>query len=124
MNSDSDNTDIYNEKISKFISNIPNTGYLIEITKCCGYSQFIKVFKKKTLMDMYNDIFYEFDHLDIKSLYVYNKNNEKLIIPRNTTLLNNFILNNPDYFKPVYPIPLLVVYKIYFDDGCRCHLDK
>jgi hypothetical protein len=30
---------------------------------------------------------------------------------------------NSAFFTPVYPLPAVVVYKIYYDDGC-CHLEQ
>ena len=33
--------------------------------------------------------------------------------------IREFILENPAFFKPVYPIPMAIVYKIYFNSGCN-----
>ena len=45
-----------------------------------------------------------------------------LFINDSMLLIKDLILNNPTFFKPVYPLPNKVVYKIYIDDGCS-HAD-
>lgn len=107
--------DEYNIKINNYIKNISTSKYLIELTKCCNYSEFLTVYKKKTLKDLYTDVKYHYDHLNIESLYVLT-NNEKVIIPNNENIiLCDYINNNKNYFIPVYPVPSQIVYKIYLD---------
>lgn len=40
------NQDEYNIKLNSYIKNISTSKYLIELTKCCNYSEFLTVYKK------------------------------------------------------------------------------
>jgi len=107
--------DEYNIKLNSYIKNIPTSKYLIELTKCCNYSEFLTVYKKKSLKDLYTDVKYHYDHLNITNLYIL-INNEKIIIPNNENIiLYDYINNNKNYFIPVYQVPSQIVYKIYLD---------
>ena len=108
--------DEYNTKLNNYIKNISTSKYLIELTKCCNYSEFLTVYKKKSLKDLYTDVKYHYDHLNIISLYILTENNEKIIIPNNENIiLFDYINNNKNYFIPVYQVPSHIVYKIYLD---------
>jgi len=113
--------DEYNIKLNNYIKNISTSKYLIELTKCCNYSEFLTVYKKKSLKDLYTDVKYHYDHLNIISLYILTENNEKIIIPNNENIiLCDYINNNKNYFIPVYSVPSQIVYKIYLDYGNNC----
>ena len=110
-------TTTYTEKLAEYMNIIVNSKYIFEVTKCCGYSEFVAEFKSATLRDLHKSVHAQFFHNDYLELYVTNIN-EKLIIPNDDTLLNTFINNNWDFFRPLYPIPAAVVYKISFNDSC------
>ncbi len=44
----------YNNKFEQLCNGIPNNKYIFEITKLCGYGEFLTVYKKQTLLDLYN----------------------------------------------------------------------
>jgi len=111
--------DQYTAKLAEYTNIVVNSKYIFEVTKCCGYSEFVAEFKSATLQDLHKSVHAQFFHNNYLELYVTNIN-EKLIIPNDDTLLNTFINNNRDFFRPLYPIPATVVYKICFNDSC-CH---
>jgi len=115
-----DNTiDIYHIKINEWINFSLNNQYIFEITKCCGYSAFITTYKDITLTELYINLNYHGSIYNNK-LYVKNsKTNELMPIPNYSNMtIRNFILDNRDYFTPVYPLPLKVVYTIYMGSEC------
>ena len=114
----------YNNQISNMIKRIPDSKYLLEITKCCKYSEFLAINKDKSLASLYKAVSVQF-HQKVVSIYVYNINdpNDRLVIPFDAcTTIRHFISKNSVYFKPLYPLPAEVVYKICYDDG-HCHDD-
>jgi hypothetical protein len=148
-------SNVYNKKINDFLNEIPGRIYVFEITKFCGYSTFIFMYKDETLLDLWSRISHHFSCNDIKGLYIdscLNKNetNDDAINNNNTVCNDNnkccccaiktdkyipvpmsslkkvreFVYENISAesrnLKPVYPIPLPVVYRIYLDDG-HCH---
>uniref|UniRef100_A0A6C0HX68 Uncharacterized protein n=1 Tax=viral metagenome TaxID=1070528 RepID=A0A6C0HX68_9ZZZZ len=114
----------YNTKLQEMVSRIPNSNYILEMTKCCSYSEFLTINKDKSLAHLYKAVSVQF-HQKVDSLYVYNINNpnDKLIIPFDAwTTMRQFISSNSAYFRPTYPLPAQVVYNIWYDDG-HCHDD-
>jgi len=115
--------DEYNFKIEDLVNKIPNNKYIFEITKLCGYGEFLVVYKKQTLLDLYKTVSMQFECKDIKELFFINDStNEKIRIPiTNEITIWNFLFshnNGPvQLIKPKYPVPCKIVYKIYFDDG-------
>jgi len=106
------------------IRRIPDSKYLLEITKCCNYSELLAINKDKSLASLYKAVSVQF-HQKVVSIYVYNINdpNDRLVIPFDAWMtLRQFISKNSVYFKPLYPLPAEVVYKICYDDG-HCHDD-
>ena len=162
-NNSDDEPNIYNKKINDFLNEIPGRIYVFEITKFCGYSTFIFMYKDETLLDLWSRVSHHFSCNDIKGLYIDNclntsnnetndnETNDDTINNNNNTVCNDnnkccccankadkyvpvpmsslkkvreFVYENisPESrnMKPVYPIPLPVVYRIYLDDG-HCH---
>ena len=161
INNNSDlESNVYNKKINEFLNEIPGRIYVFEITKFCGYSTFIFMYKDETLLDLWSRVSHHFSCNDIKGLYIDNylntnnnetNDNDDTINNNNNTVCNDnnkccccanktdkyvpvpmsslkkvreFVYENisPESrnLKPVYPIPLPVVYRIYLDDG-HCH---
>ena len=114
----------YNNKLNTYYNSILNMKYLFEISKCCGYSEIISVYKEHTtLQDLYNNVLCQFQMNSLQNLWIFNNlTGGKLSIPNNNTSLQQYILNNNAFFTPIYPLPAKVVYKLYFDDG-SCHID-
>jgi hypothetical protein len=141
---------IFHGKLNEYIIEAPGRMYIFEITKLCGYSTFIFMYKDETILDLFNRVSHHFGCRDIKGLYIdrclninYSKNNqsqrhnhdchhtklEQLIpIPfSGMTTIREFVFNNtarePRNMEPIYSLPFPVVYRIYFDDGhCHCGL--
>ena len=106
----------YNEKL-QYLTNVNDHKYLFEMTKCCGYSFMLPVFKMNTLAEIYRIMYLELSHLTIHRIYLINVNNEQLEIPNNETTICEFVNVNTTWFTPVYPLPAKVVYRVFFDDG-------
>ena len=152
-------SNVYNKKINEFLTEIPGRIYVFEITKFCGYSTFIFMYKDETLLDLWSRVSHHFSCNDIKGLYIdsclnkiqtnnnetndntinnntvcddnnkccccANKRDKYIPVPMSSLKkVREFVYENisPESrnMKPVYPIPLPVVYRIYLDDG-HCH---
>jgi len=114
--------DEYNSKFEQLCNGIPNNKYMFEITKLCGYGQFLTIFKKQTLLDLYNSISLEFNREIIEIFFLNSITNKKIKIPITSNItIQDFIFTHnsgPELIiKPIYPVPCKVVYKIYYDDG-------
>ena len=114
----------YNEKINHFIGSIPNSRFIIEVSKFCGYSEFVLVFKNQTLLDLYKTISIQFECNDVKGLYVTKSKKYKIPVTDNIRLRDYIYTHQKDLIKPVYPHPLPVVYKFFLDDGHYCIDDE
>jgi len=140
----------FHGKLNEYIIETPGRMYIFEITKLCGYSTFIFMYKDETIFDLFNRVSHHFGCRDIKGLYIdscLNINNSKNDDDKNNqghnhnchhrkieqlipipfsamTTVREFVFNNtakePRNMEPIYPIPYPVVYRIYFDDG-HCH---
>ena len=113
----------FNAKFQQMCNGILNNQYIFEITKLCGHGQFIPIFKRQTLIDIYKIISLHYDCKDIKQLFFINScTNEKIHIPiTHVITIQDFLFSHnsgsSQIIKPIYPIPSTVVYRIYFDDG-------
>ena len=123
----------FHKKLNEYIIESPGRMYIFEVTKLCGYSTFVFMYKDETLLDLYNRISHHFGCQDIKGLYIdshlhkksrtnnnsndkNNNNNssccinkDKLIsVPFSSlTSVKDFIFNNtakePRNLAPIYP---------------------
>lgn len=118
-NSKLDDATIYNTKLTYYISSIANSRFIIEVTKFCGYSEFVVIYKNQSLLDLYKIISLQFECNDIKGLYLTNNTCYRVPMTENITI-RNFIMKSNNIIKPVYNLPLPVVYKFYLDDGHCC----
>ena len=121
-------SNLFQDKLSQFIKQIGNTQYIIELQKCCGYSEFLLVYKEQSLADLHNIVAcHTMCRLEnIRALFVLSSEGEKIHIPpSNNITVNTFIRENTNNraILPVYPLPSKVVYRIIFDDGHR-HLEE
>jgi hypothetical protein len=107
----------YNQILSNFVKEIPGRMFTFEVTKCCNYSTFVLMYREETLIDLYNRVSLHFGH-DVVSLYVISPDKERIRIPINgTKTIKEFVHSQFGNFKPIYDVPLPVVYRIYIDDG-------
>ena len=136
---------VFHRKMNEYIIEAPGRMYIVEITKLCGYSTFIFMYKDETLLELYNRVSHHFGCKDIKGLYIDNhlqqnvndninvndnncciKTSNMLHVPISSQVtMSQFVFENtakiPRNLEPVYGIPFPVVYRIYLDDGhCHC----
>ena len=111
-------TDKYNDLLASHIKELPGKMFTFEITKCCGYSTLIFLYKEDKLIDLYIQVAKHFGCKNIAGLYILGKDEKIINLPLNSnTTLNEFINDTRTNNKPIYDVPLPVVYRIYFDDG-------
>ena len=115
---------IYLTKYDEFQTNLSNRMFLFEVTKHCGYSTFVPVYKTQTLLDLYNNINHHFGS-DIGILYYISADDQECIrVPLSYQTVADFVSSNitsePVKLVPIYDYPLPVIYRLYLDDG-RCH---
>jgi hypothetical protein len=122
MNSLEEQTDKYNELISNYLKEIPSKMFSFELTKCCNYSTLVFLFKEDKLSDLFLQVAKHFGCPNLISLYILDSEGQKMLIPFNSsTLVKDFVFEhtqaNNRILKPIYNVPLPVVYRIYIDDG-------
>ena len=111
--------DQYNRKLQQYLDGVTNDRIIVELTKCCGYSQFQTYSNKYTLAEFYQNVAYEWSTSTKLDMFMLDGSGQRLDIPKyiNSTTLREFIANNRPFFIPIYPVPAKVVYRIYLDDG-------
>jgi len=114
----------YQNKYDEFIMNIHNNMFIFEVTKHCGYSTFVTVYKNQPLIDLWANINHHFGIIRIKQLYFISSKNEKIYIPIATQSVSSFvkenIICNPVKLIPIYNPPKPVIYKLFLeDDQCN-----
>ena len=62
----------FHSKLNSYHTEVPGRMYMFEITKLCGYSTFIFVYKDETMLDLYNRVSQHFRCKEIKGLYIDN----------------------------------------------------
>ena len=107
----------FDKKINHFISSIPNSRYIFEISKFCGYSEFLIIYKDEPLTNLYKNVSLQFQCSNIGGLYLTNSKDKKIPITDMITLREYIIREK---INAHYPLPYQVVYKIYLDDGHYC----
>jgi hypothetical protein len=114
----------FHEKKERYMNIMYEYQYIFEIKKCCEYTEWITVYKNKTINDLYNNLYTQF-HIQNNNklfLYIMNEKGEKKLLQNSDENLKEYIRTNPNYFKPIYPHPDWIVYPLYLDDG-SCHKD-
>ena len=113
-------TNKYNDLLSRHLKEIPNIMFTFEVAKCCNYSTLVFLYKEDMLCDLFLQVAKHFGCQKLASLYMLDENDNKVQIPFNSRMtLSEFILvqTNAHIFKPIYDLPMPVVYRIYLDDG-------
>ena len=111
----------YNQLLDNYIKEIPGKMFIFELTKCCGYSTFIFMYRDERLIDLYERVSHHMLY-NVISLYILKSDNSRLVIPLDSRkTIRQFIyeqidLNNRN-LMPIYELPTPVVYRIYYDDG-------
>jgi len=60
----------YYTKLNQYIIESPGRLYTFEISKFCGYSTIIFMYKDETMLDLWNRVSHHFGCHDIKGLYI------------------------------------------------------
>ena len=108
--------DTYHAKLDEYVSRIHNKNLLVEVTKCCGYSEILPVCKTCTIHELYTEIHQVF--VGSKCiLYIKSPDGVFSVVPDVNQPLYAYIIENRVSLLPVYPIPAKVVYRIFVDDG-------
>jgi hypothetical protein len=115
----------YNNKLDGYMQSIINNQIILELTKCCGYSEFLPIFKSFNLSELHKFVKHKLERNDdIKLFAVNNLTIEKLLIPNDdNNFIKDFINEYKLFFQPLYPVPARVVYRVYYDSGC-CHTSE
>jgi hypothetical protein len=69
-NNDEVESNTYYKKVNEYLNEIPGRLYVFEITKFCGYSTLIFMYKDETMLDLWNRVSHHFSCHDIKGLYI------------------------------------------------------
>jgi hypothetical protein len=64
------NSNGYNQKLNEHLNELIGRMYIFEVTKFCGYSTFVYIYKDETMLDLYNRISHHFSCQNIKGLYI------------------------------------------------------
>ena len=71
----------FNDKFTIYCDKMKKNMYIFEITKCCGYSELISVYKNETLFDFFSKISHHFGDIEIKDLFFYTLQADYIKIP-------------------------------------------
>ena len=117
---------VFHGKLNEYIIEAPGRMYIFEITKLCGYSTFVFMYKDETMLDLYNRVSHHFGCKDIKGLYIDNhlfKSLNDNINDNNTNNSNNNSNNNcckkPDNLIPVPVSSLTTVKEFVFNNTAK-----
>ena len=106
----------YNDLIAMHLKEIPGKMFTFELTKCCSYSTLVFLYKEDRISDLFLQVAKHFGCKNLVSLYILTKEGQKILVPFNSnTTLKDFVLDSD--LKPVYDLPMPVIYRIYLDDG-------
>jgi hypothetical protein len=114
---------VFAESKERFFKSIFNQHYLLQITKCCDHFEWIPILKTYTCLDLYRYLRTFFENPKVLRLFAKDEFGNKLEISESDCTMKQLIFTNGNFFKPVYPLPHQVVYRIFIDDG-HTHDDK
>jgi hypothetical protein len=102
---------------NKYLENVHNNCYMFEVSKCCGYSEIVPIFKTATCSDLHRNVACQFGIKSYNKLKIYtiDTNGKILEIQNYNKLIRDLIFENQSFFKPIYPLPTRVVYKIKYE---------
>jgi hypothetical protein len=110
----------FDSKKNDFLRIFYEYQYIFEIQKCCGYTEWISVYKKDTLRQLYHNLNIQFatNEKTNHKLFFNDNDGDMVFIENNEMNISDFIRIHS--LKPIYPLPHWIVYKLYLDDG-DCH---
>jgi hypothetical protein len=105
------------------IMRIPNTMYIFEVTKNCGYSEFVLVYKDFSFAELIKTVSIQFQDSTIDSLCFKNQEtNERRTISSTDSgtireIITQFQNDETMHLRPVYQnMEFFVVYRLYLLD--------
>jgi hypothetical protein len=106
----------FKQGFKKYLDNVRNNSYMFEVSKCCGYSEIVPAFKNATCADLYRNVMCQFEIKQENKIIVFARDasNNTMVVQNDATPIRNFILKNAFFFKPIYPLPTSVVYKLAY----------
>lgn len=118
----------YNSILESYIREIPGRMFMFEVTKCCYYSTFVLMYRDESTINLYNRVSQHFG-TNVVSLYIMGDDNKHIPVPLNSFMsVKEFVYKHTDAkhrtLKPIYDLPLPVVYRIFYDDGFHCDKHK
>lgn len=101
------------------ITRRPYAQYTFDVAKCCGYSEFVDVYKDAPTSHLYMSVCWQFENPNVTSIYLINElRKEKFLIPYSNDITIRQLYNqHANFMKPIYDMPFPIVYKLYYDDG-------
>lgn len=113
----------YSSKFASMIMRIPDTMYIFEVTKTCGYSEFVLAYKDFSIAEFIKTVSIQFQDSTIDSLCFTNpETNERRTILSTDSgtireMITQFQNDETMHLKPVYQnMEFFVVYRIYLLD--------
>ena len=120
------NPNDFNKKIYEFNTELPGRMYIFEITKFCGYSTFIYMYKDETINDLYNRVSHHFSCKDIKGLYIDNHLYKYIDDAKKNELSNNNNISNAcccskkrDWCIPISVSSVTTIKEFVFNNTAR-----
>ena len=116
---------VFHGKLNEYIIEAPGRMYIFEITKLCGYSTFVFMYKDETMLDLYNRVSHHFGCKDIKGLYIDNHLFKTLNDNKNKNINININNNNincckkPENLIPVPVSSLTTVKEFVFNNTAK-----
>ena len=118
---------VFKEGFKKYVDSVRSNCYMFEVSKCCGYSEIVPIFKYATCADLYRNIIHQFDINPENKIKVHATTTDSskniMYIQNDNTPIRNIIVENSNFFKPIYPLPTSVVYKLVYKfetEGSSC----
>ena len=106
----------FQENKDRYFNCLSHNHFIIELTKCCNYTEWITILKNYTISDLYRTVKNVLCNQNIR-LFVRDQYNNVLHLFESDLTIKQLISSNSTFFIPVYPLPYQVIYKIYIDDG-------
>lgn len=93
--------------------------YVFEMTKCCGYSELLYIYKNDSCLGLYKMVSLQMATNDINRLYLTRNDGTEVIVPLSNMNLSAFISEEIMHhgLRSLYGPDVPVVYKLYYDDG-------
>lgn len=114
----------YSVKCGLMLCRIPDKMYVFEITKKCGYSEFVLVYKASMVSELFTIVSNQFS-TNVNCLYLMNPETKQHYHIPNTNqvsmreLITSFQKNTEmqSFIEPIYnDVNSLVVYRLFYDD--------